>query len=147
MQYQRSARITLWAARLSLLVLAALLFAAPALTRCYVQLRGMAPGLGRAILITFYFCAPAAAAALIAISRLLTAILAGQVFIAENVRRIRAVSICCALVAVFSLFGGLQYPPLLFVTILMLFLCLMVLVIANVLAAAIALREENDLTI
>lgn len=147
MQYQKSARVTLWAVRLFLVCLVGLLFGTPALIRWYAGLRRMPAELGRAISIAFYVCAPAAGAALLAMHRLLRRIMAGQVFTLHNVRLVRLVSLCCAWVALACLSCGFVYPPLLFVFIMMAFLCLMVLVVSHVLGAATALREENDLTI
>ena len=39
------------------------------------------------------------------------------------------------------------YPPLVFMTVIMAFLALAVSVVKNVMAAAVEIREENDLTV
>ena len=71
----------------------------------------------------------------------------GQVFLQENVRRIRRLIWDCGAVSLISLACTWLYPPLLFVTLIMAFLCLVVAVVSNIMAAATRLREENDLTI
>ena len=53
----------------------------------------------------------------------------------------------CGAVSLITLACTWLYPPLLFVTLIMAFLCLVVAVVSNIMAAATRLREENDLTI
>lgn len=147
MQYEKSVRVSLWSVRLFLGALAALVFLMPKLTECYIGFRAMPQIQGWAIIVCFYFCAPVVAAALLTMHRLLLQIAHGQVFIRDNVRLIRIVSNCCAIVCGVAVAGSFLYAPLLFAVVLMAFLSMMVRVVASVMAAATALREENDLTI
>lgn len=147
MQYEKSVRASLWSVRLFLGALAAMAYFMPKLIRWYIGFRVMPEIQGWAIIICFYCCVPVVAAALVVMHRLLTRIMQGQVFIHDNVRLIRIVSNCCALVAGIAAVGCLIYAPLIFVVVLMGFLCMMVRVVACVMDAATALREENDLTI
>ena len=62
-------------------------------------------------------------------------------------RRIRRIRWCCAWVGLVCLAAGILYPPLLFLAVIMAFLALVVSVVKNVMAAAVELREEHDLTI
>ena len=71
----------------------------------------------------------------------------GEVFLQDNVRRIRRLIWNCAAVSLICLACARLYPPLLFVTIIMAFLCLVIAVVASIMDAATRLREENDLTI
>ena len=50
-------------------------------------------------------------------------------------------------ISLICLIAGVAYPPVMFIAIIMGFLCLTVSVVASVMDAAVALREENDLTI
>ncbi len=147
MNYKMSARIMLWAVRFFMLALAALIFLAPKITHWYIDIRRMEEVLRTVILVAFYACVPPVALALWTMDRLLRRFTKGDVFTASNVGLIRLISVCCALVAVATVCGGIGYPPLWFVALLMAFLCLAVLVVAQVLEAATAIREENDLTI
>jgi hypothetical protein len=79
--------------------------------------------------------------------KLLQSILSQSVFTAENVKRIRRIRWCCAGVSLICLPAAFIYLPLFFLVIIMGFLSLVVHVVAQVMAAAVALREENDLTI
>jgi hypothetical protein len=79
--------------------------------------------------------------------KLLQSILAQSVFTSDNVKRIRAIRWCCAGVSLICLPAAFIYLPLFFLVIIMGFLSLVVHVVAQVMAAAVALREENDLTI
>ena len=68
-------------------------------------------------------------------------------FVRKNVRHIRAVQWCCGLVSLVCLPAACCYLPLVFMVIIMAFLCLVVSVVAQIMAAAVEIREENDLTI
>ena len=68
-------------------------------------------------------------------------------FVDSNIRFIRRIRWCCAIVSVVCLAAGFGYPPLLFLAVIMAFLALVVSVVKNVMAAAVELREENDLTV
>ena len=72
---------------------------------------------------------------------------AEQVFIRDNVRRIRRIQWCCCAVSLICVPASLAYLPLIFLVIIMAFLSLTVSVVASVMDAAVAIREENDLTI
>lgn len=145
--YQKTAKFSRWVTRLFMLVLFLSLFLMPAFTQWYVNLRVMEKQAGTIILAAFYVCAIPAAIALGLIHKLLSHICLGQVFIVENARYVSGVSICCAAVCLVTAVAGVVYPPLFFITVMMLFLCLLVNVVSSVLSAATALREENDLTI
>lgn len=99
------------------------------------------------MLLAFYPCALVAECALLLMGRLLGSILAGEVFTHRNVKRIRRIALCCGLVALVCLPAGFVFLGLLFVSIIMAFLCLVVCVVGSLMSAATALREENDLTI
>ena len=95
----------------------------------------------------FYCCAVFVFAALWNMDRLLTAILAEKVFIRKNVTRIRRIQWCCGLVSLICIPATFAYLPLIFMVVIMAFLCLTVCVVTRVMDAAVAIREENDLTI
>ena len=85
--------------------------------------------------------------ALRCIDRLVVNILAGEVFVRDNVSRIRRIRWCCAWVSLVCLPASFFYPPLCFLAVIMAFLALVVSVVKNVMAAAVEIREENDLTV
>lgn len=147
MTSQTSARVTLWCSRIIALLILLLLLFFPALLGWYQRLRDLGPYGAGAILIGFYLCAPAVLCALGCIDRLIRNILAARVFILENVRCIRRIRWCCAWVSLVCLPAALFYPPLAFLSVIMAFLALVVSVVKNVMAAAVELREENDLTV
>lgn len=146
-KYQKTARLSRWVTRFFMLVLLAALFTMPRFTQWYVSFRVMTEQAGFVLLAAFYVCAVPSALALWQIDRLLGSICAGRVFLEENSRRVSRVSLCCAAVCLVTAAAGFVYPPLFFIAVVMLFLCLLVNVVASVLAAATELREENDLTI
>lgn len=145
--YKKSAALSLWVTRVFMLVLAASLFLMPAFVRWYTSLRALTDQAAAVLLAAFYVCTVPAALALFAIHRLLTNIQKGRVFLVDNARLVFDVGLCCAAVCLVTGAAGIVYPLLLFVALLMLFLCLLMNVISSVLSAAAHLREENELTI
>ena len=137
----------LWVNRCIALLLILLLPALPFLLKWYRSLRPLTQGEYLAILIAFYCCAVVTAAALWNLDKLLRNILAERVFILQNVRCIQFVQWCCALISLICLPAAFVYLPLWFMVIIMAFLALVVCVVAQVMKAEVAIREENDLTI
>ena len=141
------ARITLWVNRLVALTMTALLFLLPSILDWYREFRWLEDTEKVVLLICFYLCAVAIGLALWSVDRLLTDILAEAVFTRKNVRRIRIIRLCCGIVSVICIPATIAYMPLVFLAVIMGFLCLMVSVVAGVMDAAVSIREENDLTI
>ena len=141
-------KMTLWVNRALAAVMTVLLFVLPAFLDWYVSIR---PGMGSApklaILIAFYICALAVFPALWDLDVMLRNILRRQIFISRNVTAIRRVRWCCLSVALICLPAACFYPPLIFMTVIMFFLTLILSVLGKVMAAAVEIREENDLTV
>lgn len=142
-----SARITLWANRFIALILLVMLFFLPALLRWYGSVRTLTDTERLSITAAFYCCAVVTGYALWNMEALLRNILARRVFVWENVKRIRRTGWCCAGVSLICLPAAFGYPPLIFLVVIMAFLCLVVSVVCQVMKAAVTIREENDLTV
>ena len=142
-----SPRVTLWVNRCIFFVLVALLPAMPFLLRWYSTVRLLTAPESLAILIAFYICAVITGVALWKMEQLLRNILRDEVFIRKNVRHIRCIQWCCCLVSLVCLPASFFYLPLIFMVVIMAFLCLVVSVVVKTMDAAVAIREENDLTI
>ena len=142
-----SPRATLWVNRCIFFVLVALLPAMPFLLFWYSHFRALSSAEYLAILIAFYICAVITGVALWKMEQLLRNILREDVFIRKNVRHIRCIQWCCGLVSLVCLPAAVFYLPLIFMVVIMAFLCLVVGVVAQTMDAAVAIREENDLTI
>ncbi|PKM77177.1 MAG: DUF2975 domain-containing protein [Firmicutes bacterium HGW-Firmicutes-15] len=78
---------------------------------------------------------------------LLRRIEAGQLFIAENVERLRRISWSCFLGAGIAFVSVFYYIPWLFLVVAAAFMGLIVRVVKNVVAQAVALKNEADYTI
>ena len=143
----RSAALTLWANRLLMLTVVGLACALPKLLRWYNRIRPLDGDTNMALLIAFYLCVPIALYALYNLEKLLRNILAGEVFIRDNVHMIRRVCGCCLLVSCICLPAACYYAPLIFLCVIMAFLCPVVNVVRYAFDAAVTIREENDLTI
>lgn len=141
------ANITLWANRVVMAGMVVLLFTLKYILNWYEVFRQLLPVERTAIVIAFYCCSVFIFWALWNMEGLLKAILADQVFIKENVKRIRRIQWCCTLVSLICIPACFAYMPLLLVTVIMAFLSLTVNVLACVMDSAVAIREENDLTI
>ena len=142
-----SGKVTLWVNRFLFFALAVLCFTAYPLLVWYSGIQQLPWQVSAAVLVGFYLCVPPACYALWSIEKLLRNILSGQVFVTCNVRYVRRIRWCCAIVSGICLPVAIFYPPLLFVVVMMAFLALMISVVKTVLAAAVELREENDLTV
>ena len=147
MKNNTSARITLWVSRILAATVILLCFFLKDLLVWYRELRQLPWQVCTAIMTGFCLCVPAVLYALWSVERLLRNVLREQIFVPENVRRIRRIRWCCAWVSLVCLAAGILYPPLLFLAVIMAFLALVVSVVKNVMAAAVELREEHDLTI
>ena len=139
--------VALWGNRVIAAVLVSLVFFLPVLLDWYCTVRSLTQLERIAIEAAFYCCGAVTAVALWNLDGLLRSILAQQVFIRKNVSRIRTVQWCCAGISVICLPAALIYYPLLFMVIIMGFLSLVVCVLCRVMNAAVAIREENDLTV
>ena len=142
-----SVTFTLWCNRLVMLAVAVLVPSMPVLLRWYNTVRILSQDQNLALLAAFYCCVPVVLFALWQLERLLRNIRAEQVFVWENVNLIRAVGICCALVGVICLAAAFFYAPLVFLSVIMAFLCPVVNVVRQVVRSAIEIREENEPTI
>ena len=147
MKFQKQAKFTLWCSRAIAVVVVLLCFFLYDLLNWYHSFRELSWQASAAIFVGYYLCVPAVLFALWSMDRLLKSILAGDVFIFSNARRIQGICLCCGFVSLVSLLAGVFYPPLLFLFVIMAFLALTVSVVKNVMAAAVEIREENDLTI
>lgn len=144
---RRSAFISLWANRLVFVLVTALVALMPWGIEWYCRFRPLGENAQRAILIAYYGCVVFIYLSQWAMEQLLRNILAGQVFVQKNVNLIRRVRFSCGAIGVICLPAACFYTPLLFVVVIMAFLCLVISVIADVMHGAVKMREENDLTI
>ena len=67
--------------------------------------------------------------------------------VTQFVRFLRLIRWCCAAVSVICLPAAFFYQPLIFMTTILAFLALAVSVVKNGMAAAVEIREENELTV
>ena len=139
--------IVLFATRFNLGLTVLAVFCLPMLLNWYRTLWPIPYYAYNAILIAFYCCSVFVLLALWSLDRVLRNILSGQVFILQNVRCIRRVQYCCGMVSLICLPAAVFYAPLWFMVVIMAFLSLVVWVVTQVMAAAVTIREENDLTI
>ena len=136
---------------LGLLILAAA--AAPTLTKLFLDFsRAPMEGMSRqqallCFLITEYASVFPAWALLWNLHRLLQRIGKAQVFVPANESALRLISWCCIAEAAICLVSAAYYIPFLLVSVAAGFMALIVRVIKNVFAEAIALKAENDYTI
>lgn len=147
MNSELSAKFTLWCNRLIVLIMVALIFFFPALMNWFAEVRPLGEQGIIALMIGFYLCVPVVLYALWCIDRLVTNVLKKEVFVIQNVRYIRRLRWCCAGVSLLCVPISFFYMPLIFMVVIMAFLALVISLVKNVMAAAVELREENDLTV
>lgn len=113
-----------------------------------VSRRGLEPGYGRmCFLVSFYTLLVPAVTALICLYRLLNNISRNKIFVKSNVRNLRWISWACYLAALISLISVSYYRPFFVLSAAAGFMGLILRVVKNVFAEAIAIKEEHDFTI
>lgn len=142
-----SAKFTLWCNRIIAAAVTVLIFTFPRVLNWYQGLRPLGLHGAAAVYFGFYLCVPVVLYALWCVDRIVTNLLRDQVFVLANVRYVRRIRWCCAGVSLICVPAACFYQPLIFMVVIMAFLALIVSLVKNILAAAVELREENDLTI
>ena len=98
-------------------------------------------------LLTIYLGSVPAAILLFCLYRLLHRIELEQVFVATNVECLRRISWSCFCGAIISLISTFYYFPWIFIAVAAAFMGLIVRVVKNVVAQAVELKNESELTI
>ena len=140
-------KIARWVNRMVAVLIAVLAATLPAVIRWYSGVRVLTHIEQMGIMAAYYCCVLPIGMALWSLDRLLGSIMQEQVFVRENVRRIRTIQWCCGVVSLICIPGSVAYLPLIFLAVIMAFLSLVVCVLTRVMDTAVSLREENDLTI
>ena len=148
---QKSLALTRWGVRLFALALAAADLGSYWLVRWYMswntQTIGQGLREGLLMMASLYLCSLPAWAALYWLHRLLGSIAAGQIFVPENVRALRAISWCCAAACAVCLASTFYYAPWSLAGVAAGFMALLVRVIKNCFEQAVRMKDELDYTI
>ncbi len=102
---------------------------------------------GRTVLISYYICVPAALFATYLLSKFLNSVRRSNVFTMTNLLRVKLLSWCCMYVAAEAGIAGFFYVPMVIISVLALFLCIILRVIKSVFADAVEMKKESELTI
>ena len=140
-------RMTLWVNRIIIAFVILLLPTLPFLLRWYCNLRYLPKDTFYVLLVGFYCCAVFILSALFAMECLLRNVLDAQIFVVNNIRYLHRIKRCCGMISLICFPISFIYLPLWLIVIIMAFLYLVVRVLVQVMDAAVAIREENDLTI
>ena len=132
---------------LFLLILLVASLTLPFILREYAHYAGNMSVLRLPVMASLWACAVPAFFALYQLRRMLWHISMDRVFIPENIRSLRIISWCCFLVACIFLLFCFYYILGLILAILAAFMGLILRVVKNVFAQALAIKEENDLTV
>ena len=130
--------ITLWVNRIIAVALTVLPFLLPAILDWYAGFRYLTIIERRTVAVSFICCTVVILWALWNMDSMLRSILSGDVFTRKNVRSLRHVQWCCAIVAVLCVVATFAYLPLVFLSVIMGFLFLTICVVSNVMDAAVA---------
>lgn len=101
----------------------------------------------KTVIPTFYACVPFAAAALYMLIRLLLNIINEVIFTSLNVKYLKWISYACYAVMLITAVTGIFYLPLLIIGFATGVVGTMLRVVKNLMDSAVALKEENDMTI
>ncbi len=147
MKKDRSALVSLVSVGILGIVLSALAVFAPMLVSAFIERFERPESIYLPIVVTFYAILPFAAGVLVCLWKLLRNILAEAVFLRQNVRLLRAISFLLFFATIIFLAAGYFYMPFYLLAVCAAFMVLIVRVVKNCFAAAVALKEENDMTI
>lgn len=142
---ETSTKLTLAVTYIAAIILALLMIFASPIAR-YIIGEGAKTAFLSAVA-AFYICCPAAWIALYKIHRLLKNVLKDTIFTNETATLLRHLSWCCAFVAAVSLVTTYFCHIFFTFTIGAAFMTLILRVLKNVMAKAVQLKEENELTI
>ena len=117
------------------------------IVRWFAALRGMGEPDRRGFLVVILLCSVFGWILLFAMWRLLGNLRRAQVFTVQNIRLLRAVSLCCAAAALFCVAGCFFYLPFLLAVAAASFMALIVRIVENVFQKALDMKNELDLTI
>lgn len=130
-----------------LLLLAAGAAGLPWLLRWYIGYSAKSQLILTPVMVSLWACALPAFVALICLGKMLKNIAHDRVFVRENVRALRLISWCCFAVSLVFLSFFFYYILGLILAILAAFAGLVLRVVKNVFEQAVAIKEENDLTV
>lgn len=147
MKKDRSALVSLVTVGVLGVLLLVLAFTAPMLAKNFIIRFHRPENIYLPIVTTFYSILPFAAGVLICLWKLLGNILDGQVFIPQNTRLLRVISFLLFFATIIFAVAGYFYMPFFLLSVCAAFITLIVRVVKNCFAAAIILKDENDMTI
>lgn len=147
MKKDRSALVSLVTVGVLSIVLLALAISAPMLVSAFIEHFERPESIYLPIVVTFYAILPFAAGVLVCLWKLLGNILAESVFTEQNVRLLRAISFLLFFATIVFAASGYFYMPFYLLAVCAAFMVLIVRVVKNCFAAAVVLKEENDMTI
>lgn len=141
----KSTKLTLAVTYLAAIILALLMIFASPIAK-YILGEGTKNAFLSAVA-AFYICCPAAWFAIYNIRRILKNVLADTVFSPDTVKLLRRLSWCCAFVALVCFITTYFCHIFFTFTIGAAFMTLILRVLKNVIACAVEIKEENELTI
>lgn len=147
MKKDRSALLSLVTVGILGGVLLFLACTAPMLTELFIEHFDRPATIFSPVVTTFYTILPFAAGVLVCLWKLLGNILGGEVFIPLNVRLLRIISFLLFFATVIFAAAGYFYMPFYLLAVCAAFITLIVRVVKNCFAAAVVLKDENDMTI
>ncbi len=110
-KFVKTAKFTLCAVYFAMLVLVVMTVSLPCLVIWYVETMHRPQDLATVVMITCYPCVPLAAIALNSAKKLLKRIIAGELFVEENAKALKTVSVCCLIAGLIMLIAGTSYMP------------------------------------
>lgn len=122
-------------------------FGAPMLVERYILWSHLDQGLVKLFLVTIYLSYLPIFLILLTLNRLLRNLKKGEVFVGDNVTALRMISWSCFFGAVILLGTGFYHWGFILIAGMVGFFGLLMRVIKNILAEALALKNENDYTI
>lgn len=122
----KPARISLFLTNIFFCLLIVFTITLPLMVTWYVETMGRAASLPATIMVTCYPCVPFAGTILLSLRRFLKDTIKGEIFTPRNIKYLRNISMCCAIISLITFIGGKFYLPFLIVGSTFAFLSLLV---------------------
>ncbi|HWQ77765.1 MAG TPA: DUF2975 domain-containing protein [Anaerovoracaceae bacterium] len=143
----KSVLASLICTRIVIILVICAVFAAPFMVNSYVAYATKNPAVITPLLATIYACSVPGLVALFSLDRLLANIKKKNVFIEKNVKHLRVISWCSFAVSAILFISGFYYLLFLLIAVAAAFFGLILRVVKNVIEHAVAIKNDNDLTI
>ena len=125
-------KISIFVVDIFFVVLTALAVGLPFLITKYVEVMNRRASLATTVMLTSYPCLPFVTFGMISLRRFLKGVMEGEIFAPNNLKNLKLLTFCCAVISIITLIAGFFYMPFYFVGLAFGFMALLVFCLFNI---------------